>query len=724
MKRLLSLMLIFVSVVGIAYAQVETNYYQSGEVSHNPWQSAHRDMNVRRMPSFDLAQLQREDAIRDTTRALFRFGKGFDVNYTLADGQWECVEGGRLWTMTLVSGNALSLNFVFNDFHLPKGAELYIENEDQTVLYGPVTSEAISDNGIFLTDIIPGEQATICLYEPWESEGLSTLTIKRVVHGYRTYANDPEAKTPICDRLFDSNSVACYPEYELQSDAVAMVLSSSGDGICSGALVMSTDYSFKGYFLTTFDLIDTDGNGTLSNAEKTAAESCMFKFRYKEKYCGSNVMETSYTYNQSTFRSAWNITKFALMEIGGNISQNKKLTWLGWDRSGASPTSGVCIQHQYLQDMVLSVGDNSGFVLPYSGTISWKAFFVYGGVSQGSRGAPLLDQNKRVVAHEFGENIYGGVTSSQTGYFGKFSESWLGNYTSSTRLKSWLDPINTNQTTINSSRTMTIKGPNKIISSSSYYVENLPSGMTVVWTISDSYYHANCLQQNTPSANRCTVTRDPSHSLTNALLKAYIRKNGSVNIIQKIISTGDGFDGTYYNGQSTVQVDLPSPLYVLPGALVTITSQDLVGATATQNGGNTTPTSWSFNPYSGILKVGMPSSSGMAVVVRVVTSGGVTYTLPITTTSDTGYLMSVSPVGNYLEVSVFSQDNRDNDDRSVAGEQTWTLESYNATTGEKVFGMSVEGTDYSINTTGWKPGVYVVRAIIGNDVLSEKVAVK
>lgn len=133
MKRLLFLMLLFVSVVGTAYAQVETNYYQSGEMSHNPWQSARRDMNVRRMPSFDLAQLQREDTIRDSTSGLFRFGKGFDVNYTLADGQWESVEGGRLWTMTFASGNAISLNFIFNDFRLPEGAELYIENEDETV---------------------------------------------------------------------------------------------------------------------------------------------------------------------------------------------------------------------------------------------------------------------------------------------------------------------------------------------------------------------------------------------------------------------------------------------------------------------------------------------------------------------------------------------------------------------------------------------------------------
>ena len=56
--------------------------------------------------------------------------------------------------------------------------------------------------------------------------------------------------------------------------------------------------------------------------------------------------------------------------------------------------------------------------------------------------------------------------------------------------------------------------------------------------------------------------------------------------------------------------------------------------------------------------------------------------------------------------------------------QTWTLEVYNATTGEKVFCQEVDGTNYIIETMGWKPGVYIVRAIIGDEVLNEKVIVK
>ena len=54
----------------------------------------------------------------------------------------------------------------------------------------------------------------------------------------------------------------------------------------------------------------------------------------------------------------------------------------------------------------------------------------------------------------------------------------------------------------------------------------------------------------------------------------------------------------------------------------------------------------------------------------------------------------------------------------------WTLEVYNSTTGEKVFCEKVDGSNYAIDTTGWKPGVYIVRAIIGDEVLNEKIIVK
>ena len=45
-------------------------------------------------------------------------------------------------------------------------------------------------------------------------------------------------------------------------------------------------------------------------------------------------------------------------------------------------------------------------------------------------------------------------------------------------------------------------------------------------------------------------------------------------------------------------------------------------------------------------------------------------------------------------------------------------------TGEKMLEQTISNPSYSINTTGWKAGVYVINAIVGDEVLSEKIVVK
>jgi hypothetical protein len=270
---------------------------------------------------------------------------------------------------------------------------------------------------------------------------------------------------------------------------------------------------------------------------------------------------------------------------------------------------------------------------------------------------------------------------------------------------------------------MIIKGVSKIVSSATYQVYNLPSGMTVTWSISDNYYNQYCLQQDATN-NTCTITRSSSHEITGATLTATIKQGGTtICTITKIISTGDGFDGTYYNGQATVPVEHPSPLYVLPGTLVTITSPNLVGATVTQNGGNATPTSWSHDSTNGILQVGMPNTAGLAVVVKVIDSTGATYMLPITTQNNI-LMMSVTHVNDQLEVTLDQQNRAETPNMSESGRQKWTLETYNAATGRKVYSVTVEGSKYTIDTTDWKPGVYIVKASDGKKEWSEKVVVK
>lgn len=413
MRKYYLVAIMLIAGLSLSYSQVETNYYNSGEATKHINMPVRSMGIIKEMPSFDLAQLEKEDAERDSIGGMFRFGKPFDVSYTLADGQWDDVEGGRVWSMTFKSKDALSLNFIFNNFRLPEGAELYVVNKDESVLFGPVTKECTTENGYFLTDVMKGDQATIYLFEPTDCKDLSSLTISRVVHGYR----DLEI-TRNADRSVNTPDVACYPEYSMESDAVAMILYSSAIYVGTGFLIMSTDCSFRPYLLTSSYIVDTNNNGSFTNSEISSAENCMFKFRYKKTQCGGANYATSYTYNQAYFRAGWNNSKFALLELKGNLKCNMTLSWLGWNYNDEHPTSGACIHHPGNDGMKISTFNH---YLGYDSCTYylWDVKFDEGDASFFSRGAPLLNQYKRVVGQV--HSVYTSINQyNQSGFISEF----------------------------------------------------------------------------------------------------------------------------------------------------------------------------------------------------------------------------------------------------------------------------------------------------------------
>ena len=728
MRRIFLMAMMIIACHSLSYSQVETHYLNKGEASKLINKPVRTISDVKVMPSFDLAQLEKEDAERDSTASMFRFGKPFDVSYTLADGQWENVEGGRMWSMTFKSEGALSLNFVFNDFHLPEGAELYVMNKDESVLFGPVTKECTTENGFFLTDIIRGDQASILLFEPNDSKGMSSLVINRVVHGYRGLESSVESSGT---RTSTNQDVACSPDYTLESDAVAMILYSEGFYVGTGFLIMSADYSFKPYLLTSSYNVDVNDDGEFSYNEIDWAENSMFKFRYKKTQCNGTEYVDSYTCNQAYFRAGWNTnysTKFALLELKSNLKSKTELAWLGWYNYNYYPSSGACIHHPTNDVMKISTFN---YTLSFFETYLWLVHFTEGYGYYGTRGAPLLDQNKRVAGHVY-RTIYEDINSLSTNFskVGKFYLSWNGGGTDTSRLKNWLDPNNTGVLYMNSRRPLGdlhIMGDSVIHTDGSnvFYVSNLPSGTTVHWQINSSYYDG-VLEQDEPYINQCTIEGDPDHEVVNATLTAYVYSGSSLaQIVTKKVSTQEIFHGTYYNGQTTKQINLPNPLYVLPGTNVYITSPNLVGASVYYEG-NVTPYTWTFNSTTGALYVGMPSSpSGTAaIIVHVTTALGNSFTLPIVRASVV-YSISVGTGLGQITISLAENDRgiiQPIDGGSKLS--SWKLEVYNSTNGNKVFSQEVEGESFVIDTTGWDPGIYIVKAYIGDEVLSEKIVVK
>lgn len=272
---------------------------------------------------------------------------------------------------------------------------------------------------------------------------------------------------------------------------------------------------------------------------------------------------------------------------------------------------------------------------------------------------------------------------------------------------------------------LSFTGPSFVSNTGTYTITGLQSGYTVEWSLSDSYYNSNCIQKNYPSANQCVITASSSHQMVNGTLTATIKKSGyTVTTLTKTVSAYAGFYGTYYNGQTTKQINLPNPLYVLPNTYVVINSPNLIGATVSYQG-SFTPSVWQFYSSNGLLRFRMPSNTGATLLITV-TSNGDTYYLPVIVASNVSGI-SVSVNGGQINVSLVSDEaNGFSKETQLSQPETisWRIEVYNATTGEKVFNNGVEGSSFAINTTGWKPGIYVVNAIVGEQMFSEKIVVK
>ena len=544
------------------FSQVLTQHFAEGEAVKEGVKVSKRvtSNGLIELPSVDVEKLLKEDADMAGEDVPYRFGYGFDTSYTLNNGEWEDDDDGRLWSLRFKSNGAISLNFVFEDFSLPDGAYLNIVSSDETTVYGPITSGNIPKDKYFLTDVIPDSSVTLYLFEPDSQVGKSNLTIKKVVHGYRNFydINDhygmPDSSAS-CNIPVENG----FPTYENESNAIALIILEDGTSSCSGSLILSTDLSFKPYLLTAFHCVNTEIYSSnypypyknqptdivASSAEKANVNHWAIKFGFRQ--------QSSYaiTFNGANYRAGWYDSDFTLVELYEDAKQFAHLTWLGWDRTGNVPTSGVAIHHPKGDYMKISTDNDASQTTMwvdnlYSNNVTqhWVEHFDSGIVQHGSSGGPLLNQNKRVVGqlhgvvYESGHNQYTPPCSINYGYYGKFDLSWIGGGNDYDRLSNWLDPIGTSQTTINSFKPsdIFISGKTVICDTANYVITGLPSGYTINWAINNNNFSI------TPSGYQCFVSYTGIQEYNDANLTATIKWNG---ITIKTLTKRIVMHGTY-----------------------------------------------------------------------------------------------------------------------------------------------------------------------------------
>ncbi|GGE25940.1 T9SS type A sorting domain-containing protein [Psychroflexus planctonicus] len=410
------------------------------------------------LPDFDLKKLQKEDQVNDERDDVpWRFGYEHSVSYGLDNtGTWETLPNGdRIWLVSFKSEGAKTLNFIFDQFYLPEGAKLYFYNEDRTDLLGAYTHTQNSDEMVFGSWLIEGEQVFVEYYEPKEAMGKGDLNISQVVHGYRSVTENDAMQKALNDSGACNLDVDCpigddfedMKDYLKKSVAMTVV---GGNGFCTGTLINNTSNNGAQYFLTANHCL---GGGVGSWAFR-------FNWTSPNPVCASFTNSQNGTFDQTAsgavLRASNSKSDMALLEINPNLPDSWDLVWAGWDRSNTNPTFEVGIHHPS-GDIMKVCRDDDGATqstTPFNGDPSMQMWLVNNweeGVTEpGSSGSALFDQNGRIIGQLAGGGAACSGTSNngQIDFYGRFATSWDFGNTNSTRLSNWLDPNNTGQTTL------------------------------------------------------------------------------------------------------------------------------------------------------------------------------------------------------------------------------------------------------------------------------------
>lgn len=442
-KTLLYFFLCFAFVVS---AQV------TNEGTPESWKlSSPKSIESIKMPAFDLKALLDEDAIYDHQGDRpWRFGKEFLVNHTLQNsGEWTALANGdRIWRIRFQSEGAVTMNFLFEDFYLPRGAKIYLYNNDRSDLLGAYDHNQNNEARTLGTWLVDGDDVWIEYFEPAKEAGKGILQIGKVVHGYRSQAQF-SADKGLNDSGNCNHDVDCpigeFEDLKNHNKKGVVLLLSGSSGFCSGSLINNTSNNGVPYILTA--------NHCFSNP---ANWSFRFNWISPDPVCATTQNSTNgpttQTMSGATLRSRITPSDFCLVEINNPIPGGWDVVWNGWNRSDDIPDKTWGIHHPAGDIMKVCVDDNAPGKLTQNGNQPvWRIFNWELGVTEGgSSGSPLFDPQGKIVGQLWRGSAACAGTSNNGGWdeYGRFGRSWADGATPASRLVEWLDPTDTGAITV------------------------------------------------------------------------------------------------------------------------------------------------------------------------------------------------------------------------------------------------------------------------------------
>lgn len=365
----------------------------------------------------------------------FRYGvqRPWQVD-VLADGQVLEQDGERIWRVSLRSPDAVMLSVQFDRFDLPEEGRVYLYDLARTRYLGAFSRANAAGRGL-ATAVLPGDAVTIEYRGPAGGD----LRVGSITHAwtdlFRTEAGrdiDPGYQSASCH-----TNVIC-PEaaaWQQQKRSVAMFLRPDG-GACSGVLMNNTAQNGIPYFMAA------------KHCYQPNEDQWVFYFNYDSPTCIGNAGPSGQTLTGAAVAAARDAGDLLLLRLHDVPPASYDVYYAGWSRSTLPPTSGAMIHHPLSDVKKINFFQTTALAsTPVPQVECWRTYWTNGVTEGGSSGAPLFDQNKRVVGLAFDGSQTCATSTTMPTDHAKLVQNWDGTGPS-VRLRDWLDPANT-VTTLN-----------------------------------------------------------------------------------------------------------------------------------------------------------------------------------------------------------------------------------------------------------------------------------
>ncbi len=400
------------------------------------------EVSMVELEALDLDAIMAEDEARESAGLAPRFAIPLPYMITPdADGVWDDLDAEtRVWRLRIASPDALSLNLGFTRYFMPPGGQLLIYGADDSYKLQPFTAADNETHGELWTPVVLSDDIVVEVVIPASQVSNLELELTSINVGYRGFGEILGLRSGTCN-----NDVVC-PEGDPWRDEIQSVgvISTGGSLFCTGFAVNNTAEDQTPYFMTAYHCGITSSN----------AASLVVYWNFQSPNCGDQCCG-SLAQNQtgSFFRAGYSTSDFTLVELDSDPNPAHLVSFAGWDRTTADPSSAVGIHHPNTDEKSISFEYDPtsttsylGTAVPGDGTHIRITDWDDGTTEPGSSGSPLFSPGHHVVGQLHGG--YASCTSQTSDWYGRFSRSWTGGGSNSTRLSNWLDAGGTGANTV------------------------------------------------------------------------------------------------------------------------------------------------------------------------------------------------------------------------------------------------------------------------------------